>query len=86
MSSVRPPKNSGNFPVKILSDAQLKQEKVMMQTKLLSIFKKEILTLNRGGKKKGQNKYRIIRDFKFANSCGIGPETPLLSMYLKENK
>ena len=50
----------------------------------MSICKKEIL-LNRG-KKKSQNKYRIVRDFKFANSCGIGPETPLLSMYLKENK
>lgn len=31
-------------------------------------------------------KYRILSAFKFANSCGIGPVTPLLSMYLRGEK
>jgi hypothetical protein len=34
LSSVRVPRNSGSFPVKRLSDAQLKQEKINRQMNL----------------------------------------------------
>ena len=56
----------------------------MTHPHLSVLVKKMIQYMKRITKK--LDEYRILRDFKFANSCGIGPVSPLLSMYLKEKK
>lgn len=76
MSSVRSPKNSGNFPVKLLSEAQLEVE-------MNGIGKKRNYIMTRKQKPIDGGKYSFWSDFKFESSCGIGPLTPLLSIYLE---
>lgn len=81
--------NSGSFPVKGLSDAQLKHEILNHKStyrSYINLFNFFSETDNVNLLKKSCGKYRIRRDFMLSSSCGIGPVTPLLSMYLEEGK